>query len=64
MSLRVLVGVLMMWVLAAAVLAQESASAEGGPAGPAAGKAAPSAPPSAAQVAQLCRIDIKGDKKE
>jgi carboxypeptidase C (cathepsin A) len=61
MSQRLLVGVVAMWVLAAAVHAQESASAEGtAPGAPAAGKAAPSA----AQIAQLCRIDIKGDKKE
>ena len=61
MSQRLLVGVVVMWVLAGALHAQESASPEGaGASVPAAGKAAPSA----AQISQLCRIDIKGDKKE
>ncbi len=61
MSQRVLVGVLMVWILITAAHAQEMASADPAAAGAQpAGKAAPSP----AQLSQLCRIDIKGDKKE
>jgi carboxypeptidase C (cathepsin A) len=49
-------------VMVVAAYAQESTPAEGGAKAPASagGKAAPSP----AQVSQLCRIDIKGDKKD
>src|SRR4029077_2785237 len=61
MSQRLVGRVMALWVLAGGAYAQEPAPAEGhASAAHAAGKA----PPSAAQVSQLCRIDLKGDKKD
>jgi carboxypeptidase C (cathepsin A) len=62
MSQRLFTGVMVLSVMAVAAYAQESAPAEGSPTAHASvgGKAAPSV----AQVSQLCRIDIKGDKKD
>ncbi len=47
--------------LAGTVHAQEPPAESGAPAAQPGGK---SAPPSAAQLSQLCRIDLKGDKKD
>src|SRR6516164_501853 len=62
MSQRLFTGVMVLSVMVVAAYAQESTPAEGGAKAPASagGKAAPSP----AQVSQLCRIDIKGDKKD
>jgi carboxypeptidase C (cathepsin A) len=61
MSQRLVARVVVLWVLAGGAYAQEPAPAEGHAS---AAQAAGKAPPSAAQVSQLCRIDMKGDKKD
>jgi carboxypeptidase C (cathepsin A) len=63
MSQRRWTGLIVISVLVGGAYAQEPAAGERGAPPPAAagGKAAP---PSPAEVSQLCRIDIKGDKKE
>jgi len=62
MSARPWMSVVVISGLVGAAYAQDSASGEGGapPPAPAGAKAAPSP----AQVSQLCRIDMKGDKKD
>ena len=61
MTRWLLTGVAVVWGLVGAAFAQEPAPAEGGaPSAQSAGKSGPSP----AQLSQLCRIDIKGDKKE
>ena len=61
MTRWLLTGVAVVWGLVGAAFAQEPAPAEGGaPSAQSAGKYGPSP----AQLSQLCRIDIKGDKKE
>ena len=62
MSARLWMSVVVISGLVGAAYAQDSASGEGGapPPAPAGAKAAPSP----AQVSQLCRIDMKGDKKD
>ena len=59
---RLWAGVIVISGLVGAAHAQEPASGDGGapPPAPAGAKAAPSP----AQISQLCRIDIKGDKKD
>ena len=62
MSPRLWTGVIVISGVVGGAFAQEPAAREGGAAPPASagGKAAPSP----AQLSQLCRIDIKGDKKD
>jgi carboxypeptidase C (cathepsin A) len=60
MSRRLLAGVIALAGCVSAAYAQEPAADGGAPAAQAGGKA----PPSPAQVSQLCRIDMKGDKKD
>ena len=62
MSQRWVAGAVVLWALAGAAYAQEGAGApaEGRAAAQSAGKPAPTA----AQVSQMCRIDLKGDKKD
>ena len=62
MSQRWVAGAAVLWALAGAAYAQEGAGApaEGRAAAQSAGKPAPTA----AQVSQMCRIDLKGDKKD
>jgi carboxypeptidase C (cathepsin A) len=60
MSQRLLAGVIALAGCVSAAYAQEPAADGGAPAAQAGGKA----PPSPAQVSQLCRIDMKGDKKD
>ena len=62
MSARPWMSVVVISGMVGAAYAQDSASGEGGapPPAPAGAKAAPSP----AQVSQLCRIDMKGDKKD
>jgi carboxypeptidase C (cathepsin A) len=60
MSQRLLAGVIALAGWVGAAYAQEPAAEGGAPAAQAGGKA----PPSPAQISQLCRIDMKGDKKD
>jgi carboxypeptidase C (cathepsin A) len=60
MSQRLLAGVIALAGWVGVAYAQEPAAEGGAPAAQASGKT----PPSPAQVSQLCRIDMKGDKKD
>ncbi|HYX73892.1 MAG TPA: hypothetical protein VE819_04345 [Steroidobacteraceae bacterium] len=62
MSSRLWTGVMVISGLVAAAYAQEPAAGEGG--APSAAAAGGKTATSPAQLSQLCRIDIKGDKKE
>ena len=60
MPQRLLASVMVLWAGVGAAYAQESAPPEGAGAIAQSGAKAPSA----VQMSQLCRIDIKGDKKD
>ena len=62
MSARLWTGVIVVSGLVGGAYAQESASGEGG--APAPAPAGAKAIPAPTQVSQLCRIDMKGDKKD
>ncbi len=61
MSQRLVSGLVVLCLMVRLAGAEDAATGESGVHAPASGKAAP---PSPAQISQLCRIDMKGDKKD
>ncbi|HVN44134.1 MAG TPA: hypothetical protein VMT66_02705 [Steroidobacteraceae bacterium] len=61
MSQRVLAGLVLLWLVGQVASAQDAATGEGGARSQGGGKATA---PTPAQVSQLCRLDMKGDKKD
>ena len=64
MSQRRVAGLVMLWVMATVAQAQDAPGGDSSGSGRAAQAGGKTAAPSPAQLSQLCRIDIKGDKKE